>query len=344
MAEDCYYLNRDTLIIKLPKKSPVLQRMVVLAAVMICSVYICSVCLKQTKIQNKPYAVRTKLIEHPCQNSRIPQSEIPYVHYPEPTTYSRNECACTPVRFFVIVSMQRSGTGWFETLLNSHVNVSSNGEIFYSSGRRTNLSAITRTLDKVYNLDWYSSASKNQCTAAVGFKWMINQGLMNHYEEIAEYLTGREVSVIFLFRRNKLRQWISEVANNQDRYDKSLNGTHKAHVHSQYEAEILARYKPMMDAKLLVRRLKELNDRATDALRCLKKTRHIVLHYEDLVLNHTKLVDVLEFLGVPQRELISRHVKIHTSPLSNLVENWDAVRNALTGTQYEGFLTSDYQM
>jgi len=43
----------------------------------------------------------------------------------------------------------------------------------------------------------------------------------------------------------------------------------------------------VMDTKLLVRRLKELNDRAIDALRCLKKTRHIVLHYEDLVLNHT---------------------------------------------------------
>jgi len=27
----------------------------------------------------------------------------------------------------------------------------------------------------VYNLDWNSSASKNECTAAVGFKWMLNQ-------------------------------------------------------------------------------------------------------------------------------------------------------------------------
>lgn len=87
----------------------------------------------------------------------------------------RNECACTPVRFFVIVSMQRSGSGWFETLLNSHVNVSSNGEIFLKRERRSNMSRITRTLDTVYNLDWQSSASKNECTAAMGFKWMLNQ-------------------------------------------------------------------------------------------------------------------------------------------------------------------------
>lgn len=71
--------------------------------------------------------------------------------------------------------MQRSGSGWFETLLNSHVNISSNGEIFSIKERRNNMSSIIRTLDKVYNLDWYSSASKNECTAAVGFKWMLNQ-------------------------------------------------------------------------------------------------------------------------------------------------------------------------
>jgi len=37
------------------------------------------------------------------------------------------------------------------------------------------MSTIAATMDKVYNLDWFSSASKNECTAAVGFKWMLNQ-------------------------------------------------------------------------------------------------------------------------------------------------------------------------
>lgn len=87
----------------------------------------------------------------------------------------RAECSCNPVRFFAILSMQRSGSGWFETLLNSHMNVSSNGEIFSVKERRANASAIINTLDKVYNLDWYTSASKNECSSAVGFKWMLNQ-------------------------------------------------------------------------------------------------------------------------------------------------------------------------
>lgn len=79
------------------------------------------------------------------------------------------------MQYFAIISMQRSGSGWFETLLNSHMNVSSNGEIFSVMDRRQNISSIIKTLDTVYNLDWFTSASKNECSAAVGFKWMLNQ-------------------------------------------------------------------------------------------------------------------------------------------------------------------------
>lgn len=71
--------------------------------------------------------------------------------------------------------MQRSGSGWFETLLNNHTNVSSNGEIFSVKERRSNASSILSTLDRVYNMDLFTSASKNECSAAVGFKWMLNQ-------------------------------------------------------------------------------------------------------------------------------------------------------------------------
>jgi hypothetical protein len=56
-----------------------------------------------------------------------------------------------------------------------------------------------------------------------------------------------------------------------------------------------------------------------------------------------RLLDALDFLGVPRRELASRHVKIHTKPLSEQIENWDEVYSALNGTQYEGFLNAaDY--
>ncbi|XP_072989721.1 uncharacterized protein [Typha latifolia] len=344
MAEDCCFFNKDTLIIRPPKKSLLALRMIFSATAMICGIYICSVCLKQVGNNSSARVMKIELADQSCHKPRIPQSEIPYVHFPKPTTYSRDECACTPVRYFAIISTQRSGSGWFETLLNSHINISSNGEIFSAKERRSNISAITKTLDKLYNLDWFSSASKNECTAAVGFKWMLNQGLVANHADIVDYFNQRGVSAVFLFRRNLLRQLVSLLANNHDRDHKQLNGRHKAHVHSKDEAAVLARYKPKLNVTSLVPKLQHADHYTASALENLKNIRHIVIYYEDLINNRTKLMDVQDFLGVPKRKLISRHVKIHTMPLSEQIENWGEVYNALNGTQYEGFLDSDYRM
>ncbi|MBA0688036.1 hypothetical protein Goari_005847, partial [Gossypium aridum] len=166
---------QDSFILKSPKKSPLVLRTVVLFFVMVCGVYICTICLKQISTGSTTEFLNFRVDQKPCPEPNIEPWEIPYVHYPNPKTYSRAECACNPVRYFAIMSMQRSGSGWFETLLNNHTNVSSNGEIFSVKVRRSNVSTIFETLDKIYNLDWMSSASKNECTAAVGLKWMLNQ-------------------------------------------------------------------------------------------------------------------------------------------------------------------------
>lgn len=57
-----------------------------------------------------------------------------------------------------------------------------------------------------------------------------------------------------------------------------------------------------------------------------------------------KLNEVQDFLRLPHRELKSRQVKIHTTPLSNQVENWETVEKTLKGTSYETFLHADYQL
>ncbi|KAK9220201.1 hypothetical protein WN943_008849 [Citrus x changshan-huyou] len=314
MAETICYFNKEALVIKAPKKSPLVLRTMVL------------------------------LFAMPCQSTNIQQSEIPFLHYPNPVTFNREECACNPVPYFAILSMQRSGSGWFETLLNSHVNVSSNGEIFSVKHRRINISSIVSTMDRVYNLDWFTSASKNECSAAVGFKWMMNQGLMEHHNDIAEYFKKKGVSAIFLFRRNLLRRMISILANSYDRNAKLLNGTHKSHVHSPAEAKILAKYKPTINATLLIPELKQIEQTTAKAIEYFKSTRHIVFYYEDLITNRATLKEVQEFLRLAYRELTSRQVKIHSGPLSKQVENWDDVQKALKGTSYERFLHSDYRV
>ncbi|CAI9110149.1 OLC1v1010125C1 [Oldenlandia corymbosa var. corymbosa] len=342
MADDICVFTKDSIVIRAPRRSPALLRTVVFAFLVVCSLYICSICLKQTNSSTKPSRLMNfEVVERPCHDNIVDRSQDPYLHYPRPKTFYRAECSCNPIRFFAILSVQRSGSGWFETLLNSHINVSSNGEIFSVKSRRENITSITETLDRVYNLDLLTSASKNECSAAVGFKWMLNQGLLEHHEEIVQYFNDKGVSVIFLFRRNLLRRMVSLLANSYDRYAKLLNGTHKSHVHSPEEAETLSSYKPVINLTSLTTELKQMEVAVSDALERFKSTRHMILFYEDLVQNRTKLQDVQDFLKLPQMELKSRQVKIHKGPLSEHIRNWEDVNKALKGTDYEKFLSSD---
>ncbi|KAG2409092.1 uncharacterized protein HKW66_Vig0039140 [Vigna angularis] len=343
MADDLSSFAKDVLLVKSWKSSTFVWRLVVLTLAMVSGVYICSICLKQIGTGTKVRFLEIKVEQKPCPEPNIEPWEIPYVHYPKPKTYSRAECACHPVRYFAILSMQRSGSGWFETFLNSHDNISSNGEIFSVKVRRSNMSTITETLDTIYNLDWLSSASKNECTTAVGLKWMLNQGLMQHHEQIAEYFRIHGVSLIFLFRRNLLRRMVSVLANEYDKNAKLLNGTHKSHVHSPKEAEVLAKYKPIINSTLLIAQLRQVNETTTKALEYFKSTRHIILYYEDVVKNRTKLRDVQDFLKVPQMDLKSRQVKIHKGSLSSQIGNWNDVTKVLTGTPFESFIREDYR-
>ncbi|CAA0829154.1 P-loop containing nucleoside triphosphate hydrolases superfamily protein [Striga hermonthica] len=317
--------------------------MLVLVFAMACGVYICSVCLKQTSARTSTMLVNLKVSQkrHCQDDNNMNASHTPYLHYPKPTSFSRGECACNPVRLFAILSMQRSGSGWFETLLNNHTNVSSNGEIFSHKERRSNFSTIKSTMDRVYNLDWFSSASKNDCSAAVGFKWMLNQGLMEHHKEIRDYFNTKGVSIIFLFRRNLLRRMVSVLANSHDRYAKLLNGTHKSHVHSNEEADTLSSYKPTINSTSLLMDLKLMEKMVFEALQNFSKTRNIVLYYEDLVKNRTRLMDALDFLDLPKMELSSGQVKIHKGALFEHIQNWEDVVKILKGTSYESFLHTD---
>lgn len=54
-----------------------------------------------------------------------------------------------------------------------------------------------------------------------------------------------------------------------------------------FQADILAKYKPVINATLLIPNLRQVEDTTTKALEYFKTTRHIVLYYEDVVKNRT---------------------------------------------------------
>ena len=88
-ARKCICLLQDSFVFKLPKKSPLVLRMVVLSFVMVCAVYICSICLKQIGVVPSAGFLNVEVFERPCPEPNIEPWDIPYVHYPKPKTYSR---------------------------------------------------------------------------------------------------------------------------------------------------------------------------------------------------------------------------------------------------------------
>nr|CAB3478524.1 unnamed protein product [Digitaria exilis] len=118
------------------KRYPLALWMAILGLVMLVGVYIFSLSLKQNGMLFG--LMQTNMIEKerekPCHDPRIPDTEIPYVHYPTPKTYD-------------------------------------------------------------------SSAAKNECTAAVGLKWMLNQA-----EILAQYkpTIDKKMLITELKRSDKL--------------------------------------------------------------------------------------------------------------------------------------------
>lgn len=108
---------------------------------------------------------------------------------------------------------------------------------------------------------------------------------MENHDDIVSYLNKKGVSIIFLFRRNTLRQVISVLANDYDKDAKQLNGTHKSHVHSKEEAEILAKFKPKLDTSTLIANIRNIEKAIKDCLDHFKSTRHMILYYEDIIGN-----------------------------------------------------------
>lgn len=82
-------IMQDSLVTKPSKKYPLVLWMAILGLIMISGVYIFSLCLKLRVFVVTPNQWKGKATKQTCHDLRIPQSELRYMHYPEPTTYSR---------------------------------------------------------------------------------------------------------------------------------------------------------------------------------------------------------------------------------------------------------------
>eukprot|EP00897_Mesotaenium_endlicherianum_P002161 jgi/Mesen1/1973/ME000147S01059 len=274
---------------------------------------------------------------------RIPRS------YPLPQTFSRRECTCVPVHNFVILSMQRSGSTWLETLLDSHPSVRTYDEVFEHGVEqyKHNFSRVREMLDTVYRLDWPTNVKgefiKETCVSAVGFKWMLGQGAVEFESDVLQYFRERKVTVLMLLRRNKVRAFVSKmVAMLSPRTNPEGDGI-VWNTKADSEAQALATFRPVMDLEYMRGGLYSALELENEGRRAFNgnSTRFMLLHYEDLLQDPKIMDEVQAFLGVPVRPLSSPFKRIYSGSLRDKIQNFDEIQKGLQGTPFEKFMDLD---
>ncbi|KAJ1460888.1 hypothetical protein M885DRAFT_559036 [Pelagophyceae sp. CCMP2097] len=245
---------------------------------------------------------------------------------------SRTRRPQTACGTFVIISQQRSGSRYVVDKLSTHPETLVGGELFMGSwmdvedlARAAELHQPLEALKKAHVAPNYLDSVRKahiqanydaKCclhTKHVGFKWMTNQGPPPCHREVhapmLEYLAAGKTKIIFLWRRNILRQVISQ------RVNKIPGNNVPAHWHVQNKDNIstaqMAAYVdvkvalPGSPCELAEAFRKILGDRRT-VQGFYGKLEHTTVYYEDLVegtpLHDATWAHMLDFLGVPRTE------------------------------------------
>lgn len=257
---------------------------------------------------------------------------------------------------FLIITQPRSGSAWFMSSLNSHPRIHCPRHPTLFS--KHNLSPFKRFKPNFLQVDKpvspyykYRSASLKRRVAhwlkrdkliceflsglyaqdreadAVGFK--VNYSQINRYPVIVSWIKENNLRIIHLIRSNLLKRLVShKVANIRDlRHSTRSVDTTRVHI----EPSILVE-----DFRRRQNRFARYRERFTVDF----KKPFLEVEYESLLADfESEMRRVLQFFEIEEfMPLTSELVKVNPNSLADIVENYDEVEQALTGTEFEHFL------
>lgn len=268
-----------------------------------------------------------------------------------PKTSAR--CASVRPRRVVIVTQRRSGSGFVVSMLGSHPSVEAGNELLSAAhqdhastlrawasrwpGNRSRTDALWREANMSPTRPWPANATG--APKATVFKYMVEPGkavdgaLLDEFERLC-------FGVVFLWRWNALRMYVSDKANHADRAaSRKKKSTHDHQAHPQ-DAEALAFHQRhqielLADARLKRHLLTILSSRREAADAWKERSRDsFSVYYEDLVagakLGNMMWTELQYFLGVWPRVLSTDLLPIHADiPLNYTVLNYAEVKVVL---------------
>lgn len=244
---------------------------------------------------------------------------------------------------FVVLSSARSGSNMLVTMLDEHPEARCYGEAFnpdYGRGyeKWRNRSWTRRAIGKYlqgYSMESYLDSLFARVDGtkvrAAGFK-VIYPGQFDRAPVLRYYWRTRGFKAIALTRKNLLRKYVSAQIANQDQVWSSREARQKT-VSVRIDATDLERS---------LRRMETVNRLILDVAR---EFRGMEVSYEDLIEDRSIVMgSICRFLGIRMEDAASvkpRTARQNPAHLSELIENYEEVRELLMGTRYEALLEGD---
>ena len=249
---------------------------------------------------------------------------------------------------FVVVGVQRSGTTFIGSSLDSHPQIKYVGEVFKVRGWYLNRSSKKLTRRKAYSGEYgYTNWSdrsvtrqishfvcRNQATKnyldyfynledydAVGFKLMSSQA--RRFKGIIPYIQNNDVKVIHIIRENILKTHISR-----------LSASSRSVYHSDKVIRSAKINVPITD---LIKNLEKINqdNRRWESL-FANTGNYLQVSYESFVKNRTDETEKMcSFLDVEFQQIQSSLVKLNPDSLKDIIENYQQVESQLSGSEFE---------
>ncbi len=239
---------------------------------------------------------------------------------------------------FIIYGVQRSGTSYVGSLLDSHPDIIAMGEplcipvtgsLCYENTHRypQYLKKYNKGDNEETFYEYFESIYSSLDANAIGFKLMHNQ--ISQYPYILKYLREHSFKMICIKRTNILKRYLSDLQ------------TQKTGMYGTTKKDKL-RVGLVVPIETLLERLDSYAEQlskweASIDEFCLPS---IVVQYESLNKHLSyECEQLMSFLSVDSTiSLSSELIKINTDELSDLIENYKDVRQLLLGTPYESCL------
>jgi LPS sulfotransferase NodH len=232
---------------------------------------------------------------------------------------------------FFIAGIQRTGTTYIRTMLNSHHDIRCIGESFHPSKQgceyyyrfreqsfRNRIMHIVLRKKIIYEYFEYIYNQKNY--HAVGFKIMLNQS--NKFPEVKKYLKEKSIKGIIVIRKNILKTYISRITARKRKL---------FHSHDKVATE-----KIFLEPSLVLSRLNHLERSNQAVLKTFQSLNHLLITYEDFVINKNNLhAQMLDYIGVDSTIPLSSPLKkLNPDSLQEIVMNYDQLSSRLIKSPY----------